>query len=193
MFGKRRKTSDFGAEIDAHIQLETERLQQEGLSYEQARIEARRAFGNVTIAQEQFYERHRLPWWDHLCADSRYALRMMRRAPGFTLVAVLTVALGIGATTAIFSVVDATLLHPLPYPHPEQLVSIEDELPGVGARNVGLSEPEWQDLQHSGIFEYVSPAWFDENNLSFCGAASTARRAKRIKSSKRIKATELLP
>ena len=98
---------------------------------------------------------------------------MLRKSPGFTAVAVLTIALGIGATTAIFSVVDATLLHPLPYPEPEQLVSIEDDLPGVGARDVGMSEPEWQDLQRSGIFEYVSPAWFDENNLT--GSSQPAR------------------
>ena len=62
-------------------------------------------------------------------------------------------AIGIGATTAIFSVVDATLLRPLPYPHEEQLVSLQANMPGVGASDVGLSEPEWQDLQHSGIFE----------------------------------------
>jgi putative ABC transport system permease protein len=65
------------------------------------------------------------------------------------------------------------LLHPLPYPEPEQLVSIEYDFPGVGARDVGMSEPEWQDLQHSGIFEYVSPTWFDENNLT--GSSQPAR------------------
>jgi len=75
-------------------------------------------------------------------------------------------ALGIGATTAIFSAVKATLLEPLPYPKSEQLVSIQDDFLGVGAHDVGLSEPEWQDLQRSGIFEFVSPTWFDENNLT---------------------------
>src|SRR5205823_12032684 len=97
----------------------------------------------------------------------------LRKSPGFTAVVILTIALGIGATTAIFSVVDATLLHPLPYPQPEQLVSIEDDLPGVGAQDVGMSQPEWQDLQRSGIFEYVSPTWFDENNLT--GPSQPAR------------------
>src|SRR5438874_10196174 len=98
---------------------------------------------------------------------------MFRKSPGFAAVVILTVALGIGATTAIFSVVDATLLRPLPYSQPEQLVSIQADLPGVGAQDVGLSEPEWQDLQHSGIFEYVSPTWFDENNLT--GSSQPAR------------------
>jgi putative ABC transport system permease protein len=105
--------------------------------------------------------------------DLKFALRQLRKSPGFTVVAVITIALGIGATTAIFTVVDATLLEPLPYPHPEQLVSIEDDLAGVGAHDVGMSQPEWQDLQHSGIFEYVSPTWFDENNLT--GSAQPAR------------------
>ena len=98
--------------------------------------------------------------------DFTFALRQLRKSPGFTLIAVITIALGIGATTAIFTVVDATLLEPLPYPHAEQLVSIQDDLPGLGARDVGMSQPEWEDLQRSGIFEYVSPTWFDENNLT---------------------------
>src|SRR5207302_2943775 len=99
---------------------------------------------------------------DTLMQDIRFSVRMLRKSPGFTIVAVLTIALGIGATTAIFSVVDATLLEPLPYPHPEQLVSLRNDLPGVGAQDAGLSQPEWQDLQRSGIFEFVSPTWFDE-------------------------------
>jgi len=98
---------------------------------------------------------------------------MLRKSPGFTTTAVLTMALGIGATTAIFTVVDATLLRPLPYPQPEQLVSIEDDLPGVGAHDVGMSQPEWQDLQRSGIFENISPTQFDENNLT--GSSQPAR------------------
>src|SRR6478736_4813027 len=111
--------------------------------------------------------------FEELWQDLRFEVRMLRKSPGFTAIAVLTIALGIGATTAIFSVVDATLLHPLPYPHPEQLVSIQDDLPGIGAQDVGMSQPEWQDLQRSGIFEYVSPTWFDENNLT--GSSQPAR------------------
>jgi predicted permease len=168
-----RKTSDFGAEIEAHIQLETERLREEGLSEDDARTAAHRAFGNTTRAQERFFESGRWMGWEHFWQDVRYAARMLRKAPGFTAIAVLTIALGIGATTAIFSVVDATLLHPLPYPHPEQLVSVEDDLPGVGAQNVGISIPEWQDFERSGIFQHVSPLGGGSVNLT--GASQPAR------------------
>jgi predicted permease len=173
MFRRKRKASDFGAEIEAHIQLETERLQEQGLSYEDARTAARRSFGNVTNTQEHFYESSHLLWWDNFWQDIRYAARMLRKSPGFAAIAILTIALGIGATTAIFSVVDATLLHPLPYPHPEQLVTIQDDLPGVGARDVGISVPEWHDFQRSGIFQYVSALGGGDTNLT--GASEPAR------------------
>ena len=101
-----------------------------------------------------------------LWQDLRFGLRMLRKSPGFTAIAVLTIALGIGATTAVFSVVDATLLHPLPYPHPEQLVSVIDDLPGVGAQDVGMSVPEWRDFERSGIFEYVAPIGGGDVNLT---------------------------
>ena len=104
-------------------------------------------FGAVGPIREDHHAEHGLPFYENLLQDLRFALRMLARSPGFSAVAMLTIALGIGATTAIFSLVDATLLHPLPYPHPEQLVSIEDDLPGVGARDVGMSVPEWQDLR----------------------------------------------
>jgi predicted permease len=173
MFRQKRKTDDFGAEIEAHVQLETERLREQGLSEDDARAAAHRAFGNLTHAQERFFESSRWMWWEHFWQDVRYALRMLRKAPGFTAIAVLTIALGIGATTAIFSVVDATLLHSLPYPHPEQLVSVEDDLPGVGAQNVGISIPEWQDFERSGIFQHVSPIGGGSVNLT--GSSRPAR------------------
>ena len=173
MFRRKRKVDDFSSEIEAHVELEIERLREQGLSEAEARARARRSFGNVLQAEERFYEAGRWLWWDHRRQDVRYGLRILRKSPGFSLVAILTIALGIGATTAIFSVVDATLLRPLPYPHAEQLVSLQDDLPGASAQDVGMSQPEWQDFQRSGIFEYVSPAWFDENNLT--GSTQPAR------------------
>jgi putative ABC transport system permease protein len=175
MLEGKRKPPDFSAEIEAHLALESERFQEQGLSPDDSRAAARRSFGNLMQAEERFYESTRWLWWDHLCQDLRYGLRMLRKSPGFTAIAVLTTAFGVGATTSIFSVVDAMLLHSLPYPHPEQLVTVVADLPGVGAQDVGMSQPEWQDLQHSGIFQYVSPAWFDENNLTGSSRAARVR------------------
>jgi len=92
-------------------------------------------------------------WLDMFWPDLRYGFRTLAKNRGFSLVAVLTLALGIGATTAIYSVVDAVLLHPLPYPQPEQLVRIENDFPGIGARDLYLSVPEWKDFERSGIFQ----------------------------------------
>jgi putative ABC transport system permease protein len=139
-----------------------------GESAAAAEAAARREFGNVGLVQEISRDKWGGPglWFEQLGQDVQFALRSFRQSRGFATVAVLTIALCIGATTAIFSVADAVLLHPLPYPHPEQLVRIEDDLLGVGAANVGMSTPEWRDLQASGVFSAVAPTWYDDNNLT---------------------------
>jgi predicted permease len=162
-------------DIREHIERETQDNIERGMAPEEARRRAFVKFGNVRRVKEETRSVWSLVWLEQLWQDVRYALRTLRKSPGFTAIAILTIALGIGATTAIFSVVDATLLRPLPYPHPEQLVSVVDDLPGVGAQDVGLNRPEWLDLQHSGIFQYVSPTWYDENNLTGSSQPTTVR------------------
>jgi predicted permease len=103
----------------------------------------------------------------NLWHDVRYGYRMLWKNPGFTLVVVLTLALGIGANTAIFSVVDAVLLRPLPFPKPEQLVLLRDDLAGRQMENVGMSVPELKDLQQSAdVFEEVAGVWPVDANLT---------------------------
>ena len=163
---RRQFDADLEEEMRLHLELRQQELLQSGMMTDDARAAAQRRFGNATYLTEESHFAWGWEWLENVAQDVRYGLRVLRKSPGFSAVVVLTIALGIGATAAIFSVVDAALLRPLPYPQPEQLVSIQDDLPGGGARDVGMSEPEWLDLQRSGIFEYVSPTWFDENNLT---------------------------
>jgi predicted permease len=104
---------------------------------------------------------------DFALRDSRFAIRMLLKQPGFTAIAVATLALGIGANTAIFSVVNAVLLKPLPFPHSEQLVLVSDDLAGRQLNGVGMSVPELQDLQErAGVFEDISAVWPVDANLT---------------------------
>ena len=119
---RKRSDDDFAEEIRANLALETDRLIAAGMKPEDARSAARRTFGNVTRAQERFYESGRVMWLDDLQRDMRYACRTLVRNPGFTTIAVLTLALGIGLTTAVFTVISAVLLRPLAFVHPSRMV-----------------------------------------------------------------------
>jgi predicted permease len=143
-------------EIAEHLAFQTEENMRAGMSPAEARRQAALKLGSAESIREHHHAEQSLPFFENLLFDLRYAVRMVLRSPGFSFIAIATMALGIGATTAIYSVIDATLLHPLPYPNPAQLVRIQNDLPGVGAQDVGISVPEWRDLESSGIFQSVS-------------------------------------
>jgi len=102
-----------------------------------------------------------------LLQDIRYGLRLLGKSRGLTIVVVLTLALGVGANTALFSVVDAVLLRPLPFAHPEQLVAVKADMPGLNLLDLGVSQPELQDLQqNSGVFDDISAIWPINSNIT---------------------------
>lgn len=152
MFRRKRSAEDFRAEIEAHLALEADDLRSEGLNEDEARWKARRDFGNVRAAQERFYLKGRLVWLDKLFRDVRFGMRSLRHSPGFALTAILTLALGIGANTAVFSVMNAVLLKSLPVSDPGRLVYLRTSNPPRGTGTIDteqtLSYPVYDALRH---------------------------------------------
>jgi len=132
---RERTDEDFAEEIQTHVASEMKRLvEEEGLSFKDAKAQALRSFGNITHAQERFYERRTIAWVEDFRRDVTYALRSLRRNPGFALATILTLAIGIGSTTAIYSVVNAILLQPLPFPNSDRMVRVvENAVGGTGS------------------------------------------------------------
>jgi predicted permease len=161
-------------ELAEHLAFQTEENLRAGMSPAEARRQAALKLGAAGAIRERHHDEHSLPLIENLLFDLRYALRMLLRSPGFSCIAIATMALGVGATTAIYSLIDATLLHPLPYPNPAELVRVQDDLPGTGAQDVGISVPEWRDLESSGIFQAASITGTGAN-VNLTGSAQPLR------------------
>jgi predicted permease len=183
LFRTRRLETELDEELRLHLELLVEENQRRGMSPAEARREAGRRFGGLEQTKEAYRERRGLPVLEALAQDTRHGLRMMRKSPGFTAVVVLTLALGIGANTAVFQMLDAVRLRSLPVPSPQELVEVQIA-GGNGGMGInpgpygGLSRPLWREIQarqqaFSGVFAWKAAG-------SRVGAGSALRPFRRI-------------
>jgi len=162
VFKRKRSDEDFAEEIRSHLELEADELRTEGVSQEEAKRRARLEFGSVRGAKERFYLKSRIEWLDSIVRDLRYGLRSLAHSPGFALTAVLTLAIGIGANTAVFSVMDAVLLRSLPVTDPTRLVYVRPSNAPHGTGTINsketLSYAVYETLreQHPGLSNVIA-------------------------------------
>ena len=148
MFRRRRREEELDEEVRSHVRMAAQERIEQGETAEQARASAVREFGNITLVKEVTRDMWGFRWLETLLQDLRYGLRQLRRNPGFTAVAVLTLALGIGANTAIFTVIDAVLLQPLPYPDSSRVVWVTEFMPQTGRDTVLTPEyAAWEKVE----------------------------------------------
>ncbi|MCB1018972.1 MAG: ABC transporter permease, partial [Acidobacteria bacterium] len=178
LFGRKALYDDLSDEMRQHLEEKTDALVEQGMSRKDAEAAARRAFGNTTAIEEQSRETWQVPGLETLLLDVRFALRQLRREPSFTVVAIAILALGIGATTAVFSLVNAVLLRPLPFAQPERLVRIsntgnEGDLSGLTSRSSNLRD--WRERNES--FEEMGAyfAFFDYKRYTLTGKGEPER------------------
>ena len=178
---KRREhmLADLEEEIREHIEIETRDNIERGMPAGEARRAALRKFGNVTRVKEDTREVWSAVWLEQLWQDIRYALRMLRKSPGFTAVAVLTLALGIGANTAIFSVVYAVLLRPLPFADPGQLVRVFDSNPHDQVEFDGLSYVDFEECRKQN-HAFTDMAANQAHELTLTGAGEPSVLATNV-------------
>lgn len=176
LFRRRKRDEELDEEVQAHLRLAAEEHIAQGESAEQARASALREFGNVGLIKDVTRETWGWTWLETLAQDVRYGLRMVVKGPGFTVVAILTLALGIGANTAIFTLLDAILFRLLPVHQAEQLYQVRRAGTGEPERLTGaFTNPLWENLrERQDVFSGMA-AWGNARfNLARGGAVQPA-------------------
>jgi putative ABC transport system permease protein len=154
-------------ELEFHFEQLVKENTNDGMTLTEARQAARRMLGNVSLLEEQCRDHRRLTWFHDLRQDALYGLRMMRRNPGFTAIATISLALGIGANTAILGVMDTVVRGNLPFPDADRLVVVKTVSPDTSAPNNNASIPDflaWKE--HSRVFETIGASIADRKDFS---------------------------
>ena len=174
MFQKEKLDHELDDEIKSHLEMQVEDNVRRGMSLEEARYAAQRSFGGVDQIKESYRDRRGVPVFETTLQDLRFAIRVLRRSPVYTTVVVLTLAIGIGANTAIFSLVDAVLIKLLPVNNPEQLVAI-DTFNQRGER-INFSYPLFEQLRdRTQTFKGVFAAIDGTSNMEMVGPTSNSQ------------------
>jgi hypothetical protein len=139
LFSRRHRYDELSESIREHLDEKIEDMIDHGMTREEAERKARREFGNVTLIEQRSREVWQWPTLESLWADTKYVLRRLRRAPLFTAIALITLAVGVGANTVIFSVVNGVLLKPLSYPNPDRLIAVDHLSQQAGFKKMGIS------------------------------------------------------
>ena len=174
VFAGPRAEHDARDEMQAHVEMQTSENIRRGMHPDEARRQAMLASGGLTQAVEAVHDRRGLPWIESIAADMRYALRALRHNPAYTAIVVITLALGIGANTAIFSVVRGVLLKPLPHRDGDRLVYLRHSMDGPGGANINFSVPEVRDFRN-GAPSLAGIAEFSPWTLTFQGDDGAVR------------------
>lgn len=175
VFREKHREAEFAAELEGHLQLHIEDNLRQGMTLEAARREALLKLGGVEQTRENYRDQRGMPFLEALLQDLRYALRIFRKNPGFTSVVVLTLALGIGANTAIFSLMNAVLLQSLPVRNPNELTVVQYNDPQSGRENEDFSYPMYQALRDkNSVFAGVFSRSGVDFNASYAGQSERA-------------------
>ena len=161
LFGKNRAEQDLAREVESHLVLIADELERRGMSPEEARLAAKRSYGGVEQAKQAYRDEHYLSWLEHTVQDLRHAVRALARSPGFTLVAIVTIALGVGVNTTLFTAYNAVALKPLPVADASSVVRARRMLEShsIGENQYAFSYPEYTNLRdHQNAFQSVVAA-----------------------------------